>query len=96
MMFKIFTQYPYRTKKGMQGSLDVDERTKIAMSFQDTRNTLMMYKVELVTITEDGMLLKGFEPAGFDKNGVPRFKYQEWWCIPTAEAYGNMIKGAKK
>jgi len=42
--------------------------------------TYLLRKVEVISITPDGIRLRGFESVGFEKNGQEKFKYQEWWC----------------
>ena len=35
---------------------------------------------EIVFMNSKGIMLKGYEPAGTDKQGIQKFNYQEWWC----------------
>lgn len=35
---------------------------------------------ELVSMTSRGIMIKGFEPVGADKQGREKYNYQEWYC----------------
>lgn len=37
-------------------------------------------KAEIIFITSGGVMIKGFEHIGNEKNGTKKYRYTEWYC----------------
>ena len=78
--FKVFTQIPKPSKKGVNGTISV-HNASIILFDPDSRIELEMQKPEIVHMNEYGIFFRGFQPDGCTKTGVPKYTYQEWWCV---------------
>lgn len=84
MNCKLLKQKPKTDKKGIEGSLSVhssDGRETVAMFFEDERLIAQLNKPDIIFINAHGILLKGYEPAGADRQGRIKYNYQEWFCV---------------
>ena len=45
-----------------------------------SRTLGMLKHPEIIFISSDGIMLKGYEQCGFNTFGQNKFKYQEWYC----------------
>ena len=75
-----------------QGILDVSNKDAIFSSGQrgskDSRVLGILKNPEIIFINSEGIMLKGYEPAGIDKAGRTKFNYQEWYCQFIEETKG--------
>lgn len=47
----------------------------------DGKLLAILKKPEIVHANSDGIKFRGYEPAGYERNGNPKFRYQEWWIV---------------
>lgn len=78
MNFILHKQKPTPRKIGVAGYPAGD---KDNIAFFDSHHNLIteLTKPELLHISSEGMMLRGFELNGFDKSGRHKYLYQEWW-----------------
>lgn len=77
-IFYLTKQLPKLSKKTM-GYLDVDSKTKRAMFWTENDKCIAdMESVQIKCANTEVIILSGFEPAGLDRTGRGKFKYQEW------------------
>lgn len=84
MEFKFHKQIPKADKKGIEGTLAVhslEGKETTALFFQDERVFAELKKPDIKFINQHGILLKGYEPTGCDRQGRQKFVYQEWFCV---------------
>lgn len=77
-------QLPKVDKKGIEGALAVhslEGKETTAFFYQDERFVAELKKPDIIYINQHGILLKGYEPAGCDRQGRQKFVYQEWFCV---------------
>lgn len=77
-------QIPKVDKKGTKGMLAVhllEGKETTALFFQDERILAELKKPDIIFINQHGILLKGYEPAGADRQHRQKFVYQEWFCV---------------
>ena len=81
MIYHVYKQKPRTRVTPIIGYLSVMPDGN-AMIFNNDNHQMLdeMQKVELIHASSKGIMLKGFEPAGTDKQGNIKFNYQEWWC----------------
>ena len=78
MNVTIHKQKPSPRKTGVSGQLAVHD--KQAWLFSNDIPVMQLDRPEIIFVNQDGMMLRGFEPAGYTKSGVQRWSYQEWYC----------------
>ena len=79
----LYKQKPKPDKKGIKGLLAVHDLPPdglIAYLFQDERLLAKLRKPDIIFINAHGVSMKGYEPAGCDRQGRQKFVYQEWFC----------------
>ena len=76
MEFIIHIQKPIHQKGGKIGYVfgDSDE----LHFFINDELVYSLLKPDIIFIGKDSMLIRGYEPAGFDKSGLRILNYQEW------------------
>ena len=57
-------------------SLDHDE----AYFFEKDKMIAKLLRAKVDKISTTGIFISGFEEAGFQKNGLPKYEYKEWYC----------------
>lgn len=79
--------FPQKGKKdqntGKQGILSVVNKAAVFFSDKadkDSKVFGILEHPEIVFINAVGIMLKGYEPVGFDSAGREKFEYQEWYC----------------
>jgi len=83
MNFILHKQKPKPNRKGIRGSLAVHNLPPdglVAYFIQDETIIAKLHKPDIVFINLPGIMLKGYEPAGADRQGRQKFTYQEWFC----------------
>jgi len=78
MNYNLYLQLPKTSKLPTLGTLAIDNNT--AYFFCGNFLSASLSKPEIIFINPDGIMLKGYEPNGFDSGGREKFKYQEWFC----------------
>ena len=80
--FSIFVQLPHPKAKGA-GSLSIDREgnAHFFSEYKEHGNRCIadMIRAKIDFAGADGIMVSGFEPCGFKKNGELKYKYQEWW-----------------
>ena len=76
MEFIIHIQKPTPQKVGKIGFVNGNDGE--LHFFINDELVYSLIKPDIIFISQDGMLIRGYEPAGFDKSGLQIFKYQEW------------------
>ena len=80
--FKLMTQLPKPKQMGA-GVLSIDKKgdaTFFANNGDHGDSILaLMERTRIESATSHGIMLSGMQPAGTEKNGLPKFTYQEWW-----------------
>lgn len=85
MTFKLYKQKPNPPRKPLIGYLSVDQNFE-AMFFNENHTLLeTMERVQIDYASTQGMRLTGFEQRGYQKNGSPKFIYQEWYLVFNEE-----------
>lgn len=82
MNFILHKQKPKPDKKGIEGNLavhDLPPEGLAAYFFQDEKILAQLNKPDIVFINPPGIMLRGYEPAGVDRQGRQKFTYQEWF-----------------
>ena len=79
MKIKAYPQLPYPRKVPIVGSITMDERRAVVLAGDGTL-LLKLNRPRLTRIGADGFILDGFEPAGTDRKGAEKYRYQEIWC----------------
>jgi len=77
-------QKPKTDKNGIRGALAVhslEGKEITAFFFQEERILAELKKPDIIFINAHGILLKGYEPAGIDRQNRQKFVYQEWFCV---------------
>lgn len=83
MKCRLHKQIPKIDKKGIEGALAVhslEGKETTALFFQDERILAELKKPDIIFINAHGILLKGYEPAGCDRQHRQKFVYQVWFC----------------
>ena len=81
MNYNLYIQLPKMSKIPIVGTLAIDRIDGgRAYFFRGNYLTASLSKPEIIFINPDGIMLKGYEPDGFDATGREKFKYQEWFC----------------
>lgn len=78
--FTLFIQYPKPKNLGL-GVLDID-KSGTALFFGGINSDELlatMKRVKIETAAMNGISISGFQPIGFEKTGIEKFRYQEWW-----------------
>ena len=78
MNYNLYLQLPKISKIPILGTLAIDKN--FAYFFVLNSLSASLSKPEIIFINPDGIMLKGYEPAGIDFSGREKFKYQEWFC----------------
>lgn len=73
--FRLYERNP--EKKIGEGYLAFNDGE--ALFFVNNKLAAKMIRAKLDVAAKDGILLSGFQSAGWSKNGSERFKYREWW-----------------
>jgi len=73
---KLYKQYP-KDKRGRPGYIDWHDN--MAYWFTHDSPVAVLEGPIVRYMTSDGMLISGYAPAGFYKNGRGKFKLQEWF-----------------
>jgi len=79
MKYRLFKQLPKTSKEPICGTFDIADG--VAYLFQGMQLVASIEKPEIVFVNAQGIMLKGYEPNGFDKMGRKITKYQEWFLI---------------
>jgi len=77
-------QKPKPNKEGIKGSLcvhDLPPDGLVAYFLKSEEIICTLKKPDIIFINAHGIMLKGYEPAGCDKQGRQKFAYQEWFCV---------------
>jgi len=64
----------------MIGHIDCDNKQVMMLFSPEGEILSQMHGCRISTIAKMGMTFTGYEPDGYDKYGVTKFKYQEWYC----------------
>lgn len=77
-MQTLYKQKPKPRKTGVSGYTAGDGKQLIFYTL-DHNVIGQLNKSDIIFINSEGMMLKGYEPNGFDPTGRPKFLYQEWY-----------------
>jgi hypothetical protein len=75
--FKLFVQLPKPKEIGV-GVIDIGQNGTAHFFIKD-RLVAEMVRVRLEWMAVKGLYLNGMELAGYDRNGTPKYRYQEWF-----------------
>ena len=78
MNFILHKQKPTPRKVGVPGKLAIHDGQACLFDKHDIP-IVQLDKPEIVFVNQAGMMLRGFEPAGYTIKGVQRWQYQEWF-----------------
>ena len=78
MNYDLYLQLPKPSKKPLRGTLSSDKN--VAHFFAGLLLQAELSEPAIVFINPDGIMLRGYEPDGFDQTGRAKFRYQEWLC----------------
>ena len=76
MKFILHKQKPIPQKAGVAGYINGEDGE--LHFFINDKLVHSLHKPDIVFISKDSMLVRGYEPAGFNKSGWRILKYQEW------------------
>lgn len=80
MNFNLFIQIPKPNKVPIVGYLSVYKND--AMFFKNDHSLLhTLNKPSITYASTQGMTLAGFEQYGTERNGLPKYRYQEWYLV---------------
>lgn len=80
--FILFTQHPEPREVGL-GVLSVgrDGEAQFFAGRGERGDSMLaeMVRSRMELAAAKGIMLSGFEPAGLERDGRPKFRHQEWW-----------------
>lgn len=86
MRYRFIPQIGIKPKIKAEGYLSIDmdgdnKRSRDALFFDDNDVLIAELKSpELIFVNQHGIAIKGYQPDGYTKTGVPKYKYIEWFC----------------
>lgn len=80
MTFRVHLQYPKPKDMGLCG-ISLDKHGQALLLTADGNDcTMEMTRAKVDWMQKAGFIISGFETNGHERNGRPRFRYQEWFC----------------
>lgn len=78
----LHTQQPKPKEKG-SGVLSIDRNGEANFFSRNGEQgcalLAVMTRAKIDFAAASGIMISGFEPGGFDRNGKTKYRYQEWW-----------------
>jgi hypothetical protein len=89
MIYEIYSQEP-RPEKICTGRFSMSS-DGLAHALDERGQTVVaeLSRARLEFAGADGLMVSGFEEAGRDKTGKPKFRYQEWWLRYAIDSHEN-------